>query len=170
MTTLTYRQYHRGVPVFAGELKTHFNARKQLSAVNGTFVPPDSLNTSPSRSWQEASRTALGMVEKAVSKPLSVRGTALLVYRDGLAQGVPGQNHLVWEVEVGNGADVREFVYVDAHTGKVVDQITGIHDAMFRRAYDGQNLPDAAARAIRTRRSGSRAIPFPTGSTSKPTT
>ena len=35
---------------------------------------------------------------------------------------MPGANHLAWEVEVGNGADVREFVYVDAHTGKVVDQ------------------------------------------------
>jgi Zn-dependent metalloprotease len=144
MTSLTYRQFHRGVPVFAGELKTHFNARKQLSAVNGTFVPMDAINTSPSRSWQEASQVALGMVEKekAVSEPLGVRGTALLVYRSGLIRGIPGQNHLVWEVEVGNGADVREFVYVDAHSGKVVDQITGIHDAMFRRAYDGANLPN----------------------------
>ncbi len=143
MTTLTYRQYHRGVPVFAGEMKTHFNARKQLSTVNGTFIPAGSLNTSPSRGWQEASRAALGMVEKAqaLSGSLSVRGTALLVYRTGLARGIPGQNHLVWEVEVGNGADVREFVYVDAHSGKVVDQITGIYDALFRRAYDGQNLP-----------------------------
>ena len=143
-TSLTYRQYHRGVPVFAGELKTHFNARKQLSAVNGTFVPAGSLDTSPSRSWQEASRAALGMVEKSLgaSERLNVRGTALLVYRAGLVRGIPGQNHLVWEVEVGNGADVREFVYVDAHSGKVVDQITGIHDDLYRRAYDGQHLPN----------------------------
>ncbi len=143
MTSLTYRQYHRGVPVFAGELKTHFNARKQLSAVNGMFVPAVSLNTSPSRTWQDASQVAVSKVEKDMAvSALSARGTALLVYRTGLARGIPGQNHLVWEVEVGNGTDVREFVYVDAHSGKVVDQITGIYDAMFRRAYDGQNLPN----------------------------
>ena len=127
MTSLTYRQYHRGVPVFAGELKTHFNARRQLSAVNGMFVPAVSLNTSPSRTWQDASKVAVSKVENDMAvSALSARGTALLVYPDGLARGVPGPNHLAWQVEVGNGTDVREFVYVDAHTGKVVDQITGI--------------------------------------------
>ncbi len=36
----------------------------------------------------------------------------------------------MWEVEAVNaGRTVREFVYVDAHSGKVVDQITGIHEA-----------------------------------------
>ena len=137
-TSLTYRQFYRGVPVFAGELKTHFNARKQLSAVNGTFVPQVAINTAPSRTWQEASRIALGRVEKekAGSESLAVRGTTLQVFRSGLVRGVAGQNHLVWEVEVGNGEDVREFVYVDAHSGKVVDQITGIHDALNRRAYN----------------------------------
>ena len=54
---------------------------------------------------------------------------------------MPGRNHLAWEVEVvGDGGAIREFVYIDAHTGKFVDQITGVHDAMFRRAYDGKNL------------------------------
>ena len=39
----------------------------------------------------------------------------------------------MWAVEVVNKArTVREFVYVDAHFGKVVDQITGIHEALNR--------------------------------------
>ena len=33
---------------------------------------------------------------------------------------------------------MRDFVYVDAHSGKVIDKIAGIHDAKNRRAYDGQ--------------------------------
>jgi hypothetical protein len=74
-----------------------------------------------------------------------VRATKLYVYREGLAKGVPGSNHLAWEVEVGNGRNVRELVYVDAHTGKVVDQITGIYDALSRRAYDGENDPAGPA-------------------------
>ena len=64
----------------------------------------------------------------------------MYVFRSGLAKGVPGENHLAWEVEITNGADVRELVYVNAHTGKIVDRISGIHDEMSRRAYDGRHL------------------------------
>ena len=52
-----------------------------------------------------------------------------MVYRTGLAQGVAGENHLAWQIEVGNDADVREFVYVDAHSGKIIDRLPGIIDA-----------------------------------------
>ena len=54
---------------------------------------------------------------------------------------MPGSNHLVWQIEVGNDTDIREFVYVDAHSGKIVDRLPGLYDALSRRAYDGQNLP-----------------------------
>ena len=64
-----------------------------------------------------------------------------MVYRAGLVRGQPGANHLVWQVEVSNDVDVREFIYVDAHTGKIVDRLPGIYDAMTRRAYDGRFLP-----------------------------
>jgi hypothetical protein len=75
-------------------------------------------------------------------KPLAARGTRLLIFREGLARGVPGPNHLAYEVEVGDGATVREFVYVDAHTGKVIDRISGTPDGLYRRAYNGRNLPE----------------------------
>jgi hypothetical protein len=41
---------------------------------------------------------------------------------------------------VGIGTTKRYFVYVDAHTGKVVDRIAGVHDALNRRAYNAQGL------------------------------
>jgi hypothetical protein len=44
----------------------------------------------------------------------------------------------VWEIEVADPAvSVREFVYVDAHNGKVVDQITGIHETLTREVSEG---------------------------------
>ncbi len=73
---------------------------------------------------------------------LSVAGATLLVFREGLAKGVDGPNRLAWQVEVTDGAGVREFVFVDAHTGKFIDQITGVQDGLYRRAYDGLNLPN----------------------------
>jgi Zn-dependent metalloprotease len=149
---VTRRQFHRGVPVFAGTLKVHFDAADELVAVNGTFVPGITVSPVPTRSAEEAGRAAVARVraEKAKAAGLAVSKTTLLVYRAGLARGVAGANHLAWEVEVGNGMDVREFVYIDAHSGKFVDQITGIHDDMQRRAYDaagatapGPNYPAA---------------------------
>lgn len=141
-THITYAQIYRGVPVFAGELRTHFNAAHQLVAVNGTFVPEIAVDINPRRSAAEAERTALAKVQSDVGPARGLATAAtLLVFREGLAKGVPGLNHLVWQVEVSNGAGVREFVYVDAHSGKFVDQITGIHDALFRRAYNGLSLP-----------------------------
>ncbi len=69
------------------------------------------------------------------------RSGMLTVYRTGLARGIDGESYLTWQIEVGNGSDIREFFYVDAHSGKVVDRLAGIMDAMFRRAYDGHVLP-----------------------------
>jgi Zn-dependent metalloprotease len=139
---LTFGQIYNGVPVFAGVLKTHIDSEGNLTAVNGTVIPEINLNPNPSQTSSQAAATALAKVTDDLEEAsrLSARSTNLYVYRTGLPQGVDGENHLVWEVEVGNGADVREMVYIDAHSGKFVDQLPGIIDGMFRRAYDGMNL------------------------------
>lgn len=142
-THITHRQVYQGIPVFGGELKTHFDAAGNLTVANGTFVPGIDLNPKPSRTAEQASATALARVlsDLGRSVKLSTGTPTLMVYREGLAKGVPGANHLVWQVEVGNRSDVREFVYVDAHSGKIVDKINGIHDAKNRRAFDAVNQP-----------------------------
>ncbi|MDT9001669.1 M4 family metallopeptidase [Paucibacter sp. APW11] len=141
---ITHKQLYRGVPVFGAELKSHFDSAGKLTAVNGTFVPGIELDTQPSRSAAEAAAAAKKFVTAGMSSAAAARvGTkpaALLIYREGLAQGVPGSNRLVWQVEVGNGVDVREFIFVDANTGKVVDRIAGIHEGKNRRAFDGANV------------------------------
>ena len=137
-TRITYRQRYRGLPVFAGQLKSHFDAADQLTAINGTFVPQIAVDPTPTRSAEDAAGIAVRKVEAELGRSgqLSARGSELLVFRAGLAQGVPGPTHLAWQVEVGDGGSVREFVYIDAHTGKFVDQITGVYDDKYRRAYD----------------------------------
>ncbi|MCV2360723.1 M4 family metallopeptidase [Paucibacter sp. TC2R-5] len=140
-THLTHKQFYKGVPVFGAELKTHFDAGHNLTAINGTFVPGIELNVTPTKAAKQASATALAIASaERAGKKLTAGKPELMVFRDGLAKGVVGANYLVWQVEVGNGVDVREFVFVDAHTGKLVERITGIHDAMNRRAYDGAGV------------------------------
>lgn len=148
-THLTHKQIYRGLPVFGAELKTHFDATGHLNVVNGNFIPGIAVDPNPSRSAEDAIKTAMERVQADLTRPLATKLSAapptLMIYREGLAQGVQGANHLAWQVEVGNRVDVREFVYVDAHSGKVIDKITGIHDGKNRRAYDaaGATAPGA---------------------------
>ncbi|HEX8491902.1 MAG TPA: M4 family metallopeptidase [Pyrinomonadaceae bacterium] len=142
---LTYKQVYNGVPVFAGTLKTHFDADANLNSVNGTIIPEINVNPNPSRTSQEAAAAALAVVSQDTgAEGLNATNAKLYIYRTGLAQGVDGENYLAWEVEVKDGGGIREFVYVDAHSGKVVDQQTGIIDGLNRRAYNGNNLPQAS--------------------------
>ncbi len=152
---LTYQQVYEEVPVFAAVLKARLSAQNQVTSVNGTFVPNIKLNsTTPTLSAGEAGQIAVNTVASqsaGASSRLSLDGfgnldmdanashdlaavnSLLYVFRTGLVQGVAGRDHLVYEVEVTNSdISTREFVYVDAHTGAVVDQITGIFHGLDR--------------------------------------
>ncbi len=124
-TLLVYAQVYQGLPVFAGELRVHFAPAGWLRVVNGYFVPGITVGAAPAVSAAAADATAVAHVGKAGT---TARANTLLVFRTGLAQGVQGTNHLAYRVEVGNGSTVREFVFVDAHSGKVLDQVSGIHE------------------------------------------
>jgi Zn-dependent metalloprotease len=141
-THLTWKQFYGSVPVFAGTIKTHFDAAHQLKAVSGTGIPDIAVNPVPTWSRERAAAVARGAVaaERGNADALRTGTTTLYVYREGLAQGIPGDSHLAWEIEVTDGARVRDFVYVGAHTGKVIDRITAIHDDLNRRAFDGHDL------------------------------
>ena len=155
-THVRFVQVYRGIPVFAGELRAHTDRQGRLVEVHGSFVPWLDLDPRPRLTPDEAGERAVARVRddlpNAGAGALAVRGSRLLVFETGLVQRVPGEAHLAWEIEVGNGADVREFVYVDAATGKVLDRISGIHSAIHRTVYEpafqnvliwneGQSLP-----------------------------
>lgn len=148
-THLTYQQFYGGVELFGGILRLHFNAQNEFTAANGVFVPGIALNTRPTLSEDAAADVAVATVaaeplaneedaaEITVSAAdLSVAANKLYVYRDGLAQGIPGPNYLVYEALVTDGGRVRELVYVNAHTGKVVNRVSLVQDALFRRLFE----------------------------------
>jgi len=136
-THVSYDQVYQGVPVFAGVLRVHMDPAGMITAVNGLFIPELAVNTTPHLSAEQAALTAQAVVNSDVTDAdrADAVGATLLVFRENLARGLPGANHLAYEVEVNNGRDVREFVYVDAHSGKVVDQITGIYEDLYRSVY-----------------------------------
>ena len=153
-----YRQVYQGIPVFGAELTSLFDRNGQLIAISSsTYEVPD-VNINPG--WN-VTRAAL-IARDHVARQGSVRASLarlestnaeLMIFRTGLARGIPGTNHLAYRFEVVSPSrNVREFVFVDAHSGKVLDQISGIHQALDRKVseetaaelvwQDSENNPD----------------------------
>ncbi|WP_452231848.1 M4 family metallopeptidase [Lacinutrix sp. MEBiC02595] len=137
---LTLNQEYHGVPVYDGKLKFHFNIENKLTAINGNYIPNIKLNATPTISAATANRLAMEVVQNqkinGSGVPLKVNKNTLYVFQKGLAQGNFTSKHLVYEVEVRNDKDVREFVFVNAHTQETVEQFTGMANALHRIVYE----------------------------------
>ena len=137
---LVLKQYYNNVPVFDARLKFHFNASNQLTAINGNIISNIKLNATPTLSLSHAAAKALSFVEEQninfSGAPLQVIKNTLYVFPKGLVEGHVVSHHLVYEVEVRNDIDVREFLFIDAHSGQLVEQFTGIAHALDRRLYE----------------------------------
>jgi Zn-dependent metalloprotease len=156
-THVSYEQRYKGLPVFGGLLRAHLDRGNRLTSVNGTFVPNVDLNVDPKLTAGQAAQKAIAdvvanppMTEEDAdaatpTAPTGLRAASvtLEVYRMGLVRNVPGSNQLVYEVEVTNGADVREFVFVHANAGKIVNRYSGVHSALFRRVFEQNFHPDS---------------------------
>jgi Zn-dependent metalloprotease len=147
-THISYRQVYRGVPVFGGTLRAHLDKDDDLTAVNGTFVPDLTLGVTPRLSQSQAADRAIAAIvadpprdregrrARVSAGSLRVASTRLYVYRTGLVRGAPGTSQLVYQVEVTNGRNVRDFVFVNAHGGKIVNRYSAVHDALHRVLYE----------------------------------
>jgi hypothetical protein len=130
-THLGFQQVYEGVPVYGGELRAHFDQGGQLLAMNGVFVPGISVDPAPTVSPEDAESLAKTLVakQKTGGNTVDLRASdaALYVFRAGLGWGRPGRDHLVWEVEVIRGSGVHQILWIDAHRGSVIQQVSGIH-------------------------------------------
>ena len=137
---IVLNQQYNGVPVYDGKLLFHFNKENNLTAINGNYIPNIKLNAVPTLNKAEVNAIALNIIQNQglnySGERLFVNSSKLYVFNKGLAQGHIMGNNLVYEVEVRNNLDVREFVFVDAHNGKIVEQYTGIAHALNRIVYE----------------------------------
>lgn len=131
---MTYQQKHDGVPVYGALMRFHFDPLQRLNAINGVYIDDIKTSAVPTLSSMDAATIALSEYPGA---NLEVHKNALCFYRSGLAQGVEGPTYLVYEVVVTNHADVREFLFIDAHHGDIVDRFSGIHGGLNRKVYEG---------------------------------
>lgn len=141
-THLTYQQYGGPpgwrVPVFGGILRTHFDAWGRMTAANGVGVPVDTVDTTPSISAGTATARAVAVIADEISVTASAAATAatlhaaatdLFIIEPALLKSSTGPVYLAWRVEVVNdGSSVRRFVFVDAHSGKILLTLDGIQE------------------------------------------
>lgn len=151
-THLTYRQFYENLPVFGGELRLHFNPQGIATAANGLYLPDIHLDPSPRvpvAEAQQQARQALykvaGLTAEAATQ-LQLLQTTLVIFRSGVAQGVPGQNYLAYQIELSNASaaeqaatHVHTTLFIDAHTGTLIDHYSHIHEGLTRRIYNGYN-------------------------------
>ncbi len=137
---LVYESFYLGVPVFGNDLRFHFNALGELTTINGLVTSVSELNVLPVFNEGEAAAIAIELVAKEhqeeLHTPVFAKNTRLCVYRDKIFQNVQGRDYLMYEVEVRNDENVRDFIYIDAHSGKIIEQISALHHAMSRRLYE----------------------------------
>ena len=142
-THLAYQEYGgppgARVPVFGAILRTHFDAAGRLTAANGVGVPVDDVNTTPTVSAAAAGATAVASVKVPANAPANAAAAPdptlhavaadLFIFAPALLKSSTGPVYLAWRVEVVNdGSTVRRFVFVDAHTGKLLLTLDGIHE------------------------------------------
>lgn len=131
LKNVIYRQQYQGVPVYDGLLKFHFNAKEELSSINGNSISIAKLNTVPDITAAEAEIIARDMVTKQdlnkSNTPLQTAKTNLIIFPKNLMQGGIVTPYLAYQIEVTNKKDVREYIFINAHTGELVEQFTGIH-------------------------------------------
>lgn len=147
LQTVILQQTYRGVPVFDGIMKFHYAGNLGLTNLNGNYITDIKVNPAPSLAQAEAERLAIaylaGAGEKPLESPLRVHKSAIYIFQKGLVQGYKGTSYLVYEVEVRNDAGLREFLYIEAHDGRLIEQFTGthgIHRTLYQTSINSANI------------------------------
>jgi Zn-dependent metalloprotease len=148
--TVSFTQQFHGIPVFGSMLKAQVDRSGALTAVNGYAVPLRNLSTKAQITRKGAARRAVGSVRQdpptnEKGKPGSTRGLTAssvkkFVYRIGTLKAERGPSVLVYRVEVTNRRNIRDMVFIDAHTGKLVNRYTLIDDDTNREFYEWNHV------------------------------
>jgi cysteine-rich repeat protein len=144
---ITYRQLHRGVPVFGGVFRVHFDASGHLTGANGLVIPNLEVGTQPLIGTDGAVERVLLAVREnpQLGELFHRRGRVppsidveprLVVYRQGLLRGIEGEDRLAWETEVREAGKSVERVLLDALSGEVLERLPTVKYAINREVYD----------------------------------
>ena len=151
-TTVRFQQVHQGVPVFGSMLLAHVDTQGDLTSVNGFAAPGIDISMTPRLTSGQAAARAVRAVKldppshnggKASTTGLRAAHTNLVIYRTGAIRDVAGENVLTYTVEVTNHRNIRDMVFVDANTGKLLNRYTLTDSALERHVFEQTFTPAA---------------------------
>ncbi len=144
--TITYTQQYKGVDVFGSMIRANLDKSGQLTSVNGYAAPGLNLSVDPRISSGAAAQRAVSTVQAdpptsddgsaADTSGIKAEHTDLSIYRMGALKGDPGKAVLAYVVEVSNGKNIRDMVFVDATTNKVINRYSLVAGALDRELYE----------------------------------
>ena len=144
--TITYTQQYKGVDVFGSMIRVNLDKTGDLTSVNGYAAPGLDLSVKPRISADAAAKRAVGAIKadpptadgggSADTAGVEAAQSDLVVYRMGSIKGEPGEAVLAYVVEVTNRANIRDMVFVDADTSKVVNRYSMMANALERELYE----------------------------------
>ncbi len=138
MTHIRFNQTVNGVKVEGSDIIVHFNKDNEVESVNGRMnetISETKVNTAASLSRERAVKEALSAVK--APNELTYEPTAELV-----VYPFKGENHTAYKVNVnfmGNEPG-NWFVFVDAKTGKIIDQYNALMHAAERKTQKGTGI------------------------------
>ena len=144
VTHVRLAQRHAGLAVLGGDLIVHLDERG-VTGVNGTWIPDLASQVgdlAPRVAADAAAATALADAAKDAGAGARVAAQELAIYRTGLLRGQPGEARLAWSTAVAGAAGARQ-VWIDAHTGAVLDgwslDPAALHRIVYTPQYDPEN-------------------------------
>ncbi|NOZ06124.1 MAG: peptidase M4 family protein, partial [Chloroflexi bacterium] len=139
MTHVRLQQVVRGVPVWGAQMLVHFDAEGRIRAVNGTYLPGTTVDTTPTIDFAQAVRLARTNLLVDDRAALNQAQSGLVVYRRY------GTTALAWKVQIFADNPLGNWtVFVDAHNGAIVHRLDALDTAKNRQTYDagyGSSLP-----------------------------
>lgn len=144
------QQVYQNLPVFAAGAMIQLDSEGGVAAVLSDIMRTDGqltgFSTTPAIDAETAASRAREFVAALHNRrttDLDRNAPELLVY-DPAVLGKPGGIRLVWKLQVsdldGDGGPVGENIFVDAHTGEIVNHYTFLHTALDRRVYDSRRF------------------------------
>lgn len=135
-----------GLPVFAGQVVVGLDSSNALTSVLSD-VSPAAQVAAATVAEKRARRVALSVTsssEDASRGGLAVQSARQVAFDPSVAHvDVPGGARPAWEVQVGNGTDIREMVVVDGTSGRVLLHYNQVADALNRTVCNNHNVRES---------------------------
>jgi Zn-dependent metalloprotease len=152
-----FQQLHDGIPVVAGQVIVHLKGDYVIGA-NAEVLADTLVNTNPDLLAGEAVDKARALIDKvqdaATAADVSYSAPRLEVLNRGLLEPGSYPTRLTWFIEA-KALAVREFIWVDAHTGGVILHFSQLTSAKNRQVYDAQSFNALPGTLVRSEGSAS---------------